>query len=432
MPEGIWELLAAFFNALEGHENPIWPPALTWGSIPLLPKDGPPSPLNLRPLTILSVIYRIWAGIRASQLRQWQESWIHPSLHGGRAGHETLDGVFETDLHIELAQEAGTNLYLLLLDYRKFFDFIIQEIIWGLASWWGMPEGIVRLLRAFYQKLLSVFKFQGHFGNPWQRTNSLAQGCSFSMMLVNLPVTAWAIAILHNLHKNVAGISAYVDDKVIRSPSWTHLQILLERTIHFDTLAGQFLNFDKSNGLSTTNAGRKNLKTLTVQGTPLLIVKDAKSLGALVTTAMNPKSFIAKKRVANAVLTVKRLQHLPIELHKKAFFFINAKVAPQACFGSSTIDVPIGQLRQLEAAIVQTLWGNHHALRSRELCFGALWDPLKVHPQWLSILYSFRDLRRIKFKRDDLMIKFLARFKKRIENRYHFSARDLPEHYSCI
>ena len=31
LPEGIWELLAAFFNALEGHENPIWPPALTWG-----------------------------------------------------------------------------------------------------------------------------------------------------------------------------------------------------------------------------------------------------------------------------------------------------------------------------------------------------------------------------------------------------------------
>jgi hypothetical protein len=264
-----------------------------------------------------------------------------------------------------------------------------------------MPTGIVFLLRTFYQSLTSVFKYNGHFGSPWKRTNSLAQGCSFSMMLVNLPVTAWAKAILHNLHQDVAGISAYVDDKVIRSPSWTHLQILLERTIHFDTMAGQLLNFDKSNGLSTTKDGMKNLKTLTVQRTPLLIVKDAKSLGALVTTAMNPKTFIAKKRVQNAVLTVKRLQHLPIELIKKAFF-INAKVVPQACFGSSTIDVPISQVRVLEAAIIHALWGNHHALRARELCFGALWDPLKVHPQWFSILYSYRDLRRIMYKRDDL------------------------------
>ncbi len=157
---------AAFFNALEQHDNPTWPPALCWGSIPLLLKEGPPSPLNLRPLTILGVTYRIWAGIRASQLRQWQETWIHPSLHGGRAGHETLDGVSETNLHIEQAQSESTPLYLLLLDYRKFFDFIITELIWRLASWWGMPEGIIILRRTFYVELSSIFKFYGHFGKP--------------------------------------------------------------------------------------------------------------------------------------------------------------------------------------------------------------------------------------------------------------------------
>ncbi len=58
---------------------------------------------------------------------------------------------------------------------------------------------------------------------------------------------------------------------------------------------------------------KKRQKELAVEGTPLLIVKYAKSLGALVTTAMNPKSFIAKKRVANAILIAKRVQHLPIE-----------------------------------------------------------------------------------------------------------------------
>ncbi len=59
LPHSIWELLATIFNALEDHPDPIWPTALNWGSIPLLPKEGPPGPLNLRPLTILSVIYRI-------------------------------------------------------------------------------------------------------------------------------------------------------------------------------------------------------------------------------------------------------------------------------------------------------------------------------------------------------------------------------------
>ena len=100
-----------------------------------------------------------------------------------------LMGVFETNLHIEAAQREETPLFLRLLDYKKLFDFIIHTK-WGLATWWGIPAGVGRLLNNFYRSHISTFKFSGHFGEPWKRTNSLAQGCSFSMMLVHLPVTA--------------------------------------------------------------------------------------------------------------------------------------------------------------------------------------------------------------------------------------------------
>ena len=74
--------------------------------------------------------------------------------------------VFETNLDLEEATEAE-NVFLLLLDYKKFFDFVIQEIVWGLATWRGMPQCIVRLLRIFYVGLTSVFKYNCHFlGNP--------------------------------------------------------------------------------------------------------------------------------------------------------------------------------------------------------------------------------------------------------------------------
>ncbi len=125
------------------------------------------------------------------------------------------------------------------------------------------------------------------------------------MMLVNLPVTAWARAILHNIHHKAANISAYVDDKVIRSPSWEILQEMLNRTIRFDELSGQFLNFGKSTGLSTTLQGSKKLRALRVGDKPLLIVENAKSLGALVTTAMTPSNFIVNKRGESALDSLK-------------------------------------------------------------------------------------------------------------------------------
>ena len=67
---------------------------------------------------------------------------------------------------------------------------------------------------------------------------------------------------------------------------------------------------------------KKRQKEIAVEGTPLLIVKYAKSLGALVTTAMNPKSFIAKKRVANAIPVSYSLLTLPpILLFLLSFFY---------------------------------------------------------------------------------------------------------------
>ena len=129
----------------------------------------------------------------------------------------------------------------------------------------------------------------------------------------------------------LAGISANVDDKVIRSGSFAHLEELLARTVKFDRMTGQYLNFDKSMGLCTHKNIEAKLRALRIGDSPLLIVKNAKSLGALVSAATHPSNFIAKKRIDAAVLTAKRIQKLLIEIYKKAFV-ISTTVAPQACF----------------------------------------------------------------------------------------------------
>ena len=69
------------------------------------------------------------------------------------------------------------------------------------------------------------------------------------------------------------------------------------------------------------------LRALRIGDSPLLNVKNAKSLGALVSAATHPSSFTTKKRVDAAVLTAKRIQTLPIEAFKKAYL-ISATVAP--------------------------------------------------------------------------------------------------------
>ena len=69
-----------------------WPTCLAEGYTTLIPKEGPPGPLNTRRLTVLSMVYRLWAGVRLVDAIAWQEAWAHPAAFGFRPARSPLDG----------------------------------------------------------------------------------------------------------------------------------------------------------------------------------------------------------------------------------------------------------------------------------------------------------------------------------------------------
>ena len=50
-------------------------------------------PLNTRPLTVLSMIYRLWAGMRLEEAIRWQELWERPCAFGFRPAQSALDAL---------------------------------------------------------------------------------------------------------------------------------------------------------------------------------------------------------------------------------------------------------------------------------------------------------------------------------------------------
>ena len=60
----------------------VWPDGLLDASITMIPKsDGDATPLGQRPLTVLPVVYRIWASTRMSQLDDWFRSWVPDTVY---------------------------------------------------------------------------------------------------------------------------------------------------------------------------------------------------------------------------------------------------------------------------------------------------------------------------------------------------------------
>ena len=138
------------------------------------------------------MLYRCWSSIRFRHLRDWHEAWVHPSLRGGRSPFEARDVSYEVGLDIELSKRLGHNMWGLQFDYRKHFDLVVRELLWPLAQDFGIDSGILRASAGFYDLLHRRMKLGQHIGPPFCDTNSVLQGCSLSMLWVNLLVTVWA------------------------------------------------------------------------------------------------------------------------------------------------------------------------------------------------------------------------------------------------
>ena len=70
LPGVFWDKLADLLRAVEATGK--WPDRVAEGFTSLVPKgEGGGDPMKLRPLTVLSQIYQIWAGVRMEDAMKW-------------------------------------------------------------------------------------------------------------------------------------------------------------------------------------------------------------------------------------------------------------------------------------------------------------------------------------------------------------------------
>eukprot|EP00662_Eupelagonemidae_sp_cell21_P057018 gene57018-biopygen114705 len=143
LPLPLLELVATMLNCFE--DTGEWPDALLEAFITLIPKDGAAGgPLDLRPITVTSALYRLWAATRVRQVLEWQELWLPRGARGFRLGSSTDDVYYTLALRIERALLRGEPLVGLGLDLAKAFDSLPQTIMLTLCAELGMSERILR------------------------------------------------------------------------------------------------------------------------------------------------------------------------------------------------------------------------------------------------------------------------------------------------
>eukprot|EP00971_Amphidinium_carterae_P237081 4705380-Amphidinium_carterae.1 len=123
------------------------PKALMRGWTCAIPKESnTATPEGIRPITILSLLHRTWAGIRYQHLQQWIECTLADGQSAYRKGRST-----KLELHsmldlINKRADSNRPAFVAQLDLAKAFPKLNKEKACTVASLAGMPSTLVQYI----------------------------------------------------------------------------------------------------------------------------------------------------------------------------------------------------------------------------------------------------------------------------------------------
>ena len=121
----------------------VWPQGLLDACVAMIPKaDGDSTRLGQRPLSVLPVVYRLWASLRLGHLREWVEGWLLKLVFSLGNFLSSVEAWFSTALDIEevLSGTGGVQLHVMVADVIKSFDTVDRSILDCALGRLGLPD----------------------------------------------------------------------------------------------------------------------------------------------------------------------------------------------------------------------------------------------------------------------------------------------------
>ena len=369
LPDALLEGYAKLYNLIE--RTGVWPEGLLTALVTLIPKGCSQLPTDLRPITVTSAVYRLWACRRLMDVTKWQEHWALPSQHGFRPNHRGEDVIMEiTTLIEESLLDEDSKLYILALDFQKCFDRVPQELVLKLAEDLGMHQRVIHPLRTMYRLLKRRFKMPLGVGEEFEVTNGILQGCPLSVILIN----ALLFIMLASIEEGIPGAftESFADDANLMSRSETAVQVALTFVEKFCVMTGMKLNEKKTVMLGITKGTKKFRKEHPYEsevsyadGTPLHTVESHKLLGVIASTAANPNTRSNTERTTSVYPLCSAIsEHGLLPFHIRSNI-VTSVVMPTAMYGCAFHFMSTRHLSDLRTRVTTGIWGTSRSLRSR-------------------------------------------------------------------
>ena len=390
LPAVAFKPFALCFKEMEVSNQPF-PSILLSAKQMILNKSGDSSPLAKRLITVLPILLLAYTGARFRQLKPWQALHMPRNLHGAIPGRQMSDIYTKLQLDIDDGQHHSQALVGIKLDKAKCFDRLLPSLVIGLCLAFKLPATLANFIARMYEGLKRYLSYKGWFSKtPTTAANGMAQGCSLSLIAINLYMRVW-LCFVERLPQVSA--HAFVDDSYIwaRLSNICDLQIAMQITDLWDALSGQLTNTAKCTAWGTSSPARKAMKRLFPNMSQKMTFD---VLGALVNTTLANRCGHSQEKTEKMILDTRNIAALPLPVSVKTVL-LRMKVISQCTFAATMNSMSQNDAARIQNEIAKTLWGRRPKWRSKWLLMGLLHHPHKVEPLLARAYAAIRDFMRL-------------------------------------
>lgn len=185
LPAPFWHALSDLWQC--AYECAALPARWREARVALVPKaDG-----GHRPISVLSVAYRLGASVLVREMRDWADEWL---------GHRMLGGVHKRstrDVFLRIVEACeDPEIVIVGQDVSKYFDSIHGAHLCQVLTFLRAPVQFVSFVQGVLEEQWRVFTVGGRVGNSWRRaTRGLAQGDPLSPLLAASIMAVWTATV---------------------------------------------------------------------------------------------------------------------------------------------------------------------------------------------------------------------------------------------
>ena len=153
---------------------------------PLHKKGCKMSCKNYRGICLLPTAYKVLSTVLHDKLTPLAEQLIGSYQAGFRKDKSTTDQIFCIRQIVEKSYELNCETHHLFIDFKAAYDTINREELWLILVELGLPNKLIRMIRATMSGVMCCIKIQGSFSDFFESKGGLRQGDALSTTLFNL------------------------------------------------------------------------------------------------------------------------------------------------------------------------------------------------------------------------------------------------------